>query len=865
MTEDRLKDTSRQVKGPKVRKDFAIRTKVIMIGVVALLISVFVGLISQYYTSRVQDLYSMQNQVKTIDTLLLEGIIKEKEFLATGDASLKDEVVTIFDEMIQVLESDLMTSSVVDEEINGHLESVLSGISQYKSNFERIDELNNAKGLTETEGYIGQLAADFDAINALLAKVPGDEPESVQLKAWEGIFYPKDEETITESTIVTVEGADYYSFSYEYDMTEQPQRNKLSVKINGINNNIDTYVLTNILFSGPNDDYKVSYESQESFEADWTYVEPGAVTGIALGDYNGEFALLFNVDFSQQESWDYVNLQMTISDNFYVADYDTVSYDILLPVESNGGIVEDHYTKADLEEYVPHETNLADIASLEDLYFVEAFIHTYVMDPQMTLMTDYTNQINDLYTVIFDTLDLTMLTDQETTEYESLLRAKQEAMNNLFASDQELTRLRLDNAELQSTIEASTQAVEQATGDLVTKSNANDTRDIIIIIIISSVILLLIVLWIIFSIQRSFKGFMEVLKNNSQGNLTTRAYTGGPKEFRDFSMYLNSFLNQLTKVITDISEVSTEVEGSNNVVALDMKKLIGDNRSNVDEESITVMNDLVLDMNERVQMQQASTESALSGLEEISASSDQILDNIDSTMNLSQESVSKTTTGYESLEKIRGGVDEINANIGKTNGEIDELSTKSKDIIDILNAIKNISSQTNLLALNASIEAARAGEEGRGFTVVADEVRKLAEQTDGEAAKIEVIINAISLNIDEVLSSTEGVKTSISDLIAIIELFDTIFKEIISTIENSNQSVTIVSETIKEQLLAVSSIAGNVSEISEEAGSIGQLTSSTTNIMESITNILHENHAKLEAVANRAVQLNQEVEFFTID
>jgi methyl-accepting chemotaxis protein len=167
-------------------------------------------------------------------------------------------------------------------------------------------------------------------------------------------------------------------------------------------------------------------------------------------------------------------------------------------------------------------------------------------------------------------------------------------------------------------------------------------------------------------------------------------------------------------------------------------------------------------------MEQQSGEitSMAGAVEEFSATSLNIADNMGNTERLAQENAQQTRIGRTSMDEASSSLEQIAGALNSTATVINTLGQRSQEIGGIVGVITSIAEQTNLLALNAAIEAARAGEAGRGFAVVADEVRALAHRTQQSTSEIERMIGSIQSGtehaVDSMRNSTERAESTLN-------------------------------------------------------------------------------------------------------
>ncbi|MBB1274759.1 methyl-accepting chemotaxis protein [Psychromonas sp. SR45-3] len=319
----------------------------------------------------------------------------------------------------------------------------------------------------------------------------------------------------------------------------------------------------------------------------------------------------------------------------------------------------------------------------------------------------------------------------------------------------------------------------------------------LVLAFISIIIALTIATTVVRAIRKPLADIIKALNRLSEGDLTENINTQYHSEMGLVANNINALIDKQGKLIYKVQSGATTI----NAVAA---------------ESLAMSEQT----NQNVSAQGAQTDIVSTAVTELEAAVYEVASHASNTSNEVTKVTQQAEANMENMNVNLEFINSLKSSLDNASHVIQQLSSESIQIGEVLNVIQGIAEQTNLLALNAAIEAARAGEHGRGFAVVADEVRSLATRSQHSATEINQMIDSLQSKASEAVSIVESnleyADRSVNQTLAT----STSLKEMLLSLNTINDMSTSIATASEEQSAVVKEVAQNIVNIADMANDI---------------------------------------------
>lgn len=326
-------------------------------------------------------------------------------------------------------------------------------------------------------------------------------------------------------------------------------------------------------------------------------------------------------------------------------------------------------------------------------------------------------------------------------------------------------------------------------------------RSLISSFIIISVALLLsigITVYIFRLVSRCMGGINGALNRIAQGDLTASVPALPTTEFGLIAEAVNKLAQELSAIIEMVVESTKILQNSAN-------------------EAIEVSEST----QHSVSDQQEQTQSVATAVTQMEAAIAEVAQNASSSSDSVTALVTSSKENMNTMQRTLDLMTELKQSIDTSGDTVENLSSKTTQVKEVLGVIESIAEQTNLLALNAAIEAARAGEQGRGFAVVADEVRNLASKSSQSATEIRDVIDSLQQESQAVVSSTGKNIERAGLTMEQTEQSRQAMQDIIDSLSGVDEMAASIATASEEQTSVAKEVAASVVFISDQSQHIG--------------------------------------------
>jgi methyl-accepting chemotaxis protein len=216
---------------------------------------------------------------------------------------------------------------------------------------------------------------------------------------------------------------------------------------------------------------------------------------------------------------------------------------------------------------------------------------------------------------------------------------------------------------------------------------------------------------------------------------------------------------------------------------------------------------------QNAQTQKGQSQQIVTAMHEMGAAISEVSENASRAAQGAVEARQVAHEGGEVVGKTVSAMQNLTAASSATSAQIEGLARSSTDIGKVISVIGEIAEQTNLLALNAAIEAARAGEQGRGFAVVAGEVRRLAERTGQATREIGGMITNIQNEANKAVDSIKDEILHVNESAESAARAGSSINGIISSSEEVKDMISQIAAASHQQSAATDEVNRSLNEI----------------------------------------------------